>query len=73
VRAFFALQNTWVPTIVGVGSVVLNIALAYTLINLGWGVIALPAALVFSGAAQSLLLALLLFTAIRSQRYARNR
>lgn len=60
VRAFFALQNTLLPTIAGVLSVFLNIALAYVFLRLGWGIFALPWALVLSGAFQCLLLAFLL-------------
>ncbi len=65
VRAFFALQNTMVPTVAGVSSVLFNIVLAYVFLQSGWGIFALPWALVISGAFQCLLLFLLLFILIR--------
>ena len=65
VRAFFALQNTIAPTITGISSVVLNIVLAYVFLQFGWGIFALPWALVISGIFQCLLLSLLLFLVLR--------
>jgi putative peptidoglycan lipid II flippase len=65
VRAFFALQNTMAPTVAGVSSVLLNIVLAYIFLQSGWGIFALPWALVISGAFQCLLLFLMLFISIR--------
>ncbi len=65
VRAFFALQNTLAPTITGVSSVLFNIVLAYVFLRLGWGIFALPWALVISGIFQCLLLSLFLFVSIR--------
>lgn len=61
VRAFFALQNTWAPTAAGVSAVLLNVVLAYAFLRFGWGLFALPWALVLSGAFQCLALFLLLF------------
>lgn len=68
VRAFFALQDTVIPTIAGVSAVLFNIVLAYMLLQLGWGIFALPWALVISGAFQCLLLSLLLFIVLRRNR-----
>ena len=65
VRAFFALQNTIAPTITGVSSVVLNVILAYVFLRLGWGIFALPLALVISGAFQCMLLSVFLIAALR--------
>lgn len=72
VRAFFALQNTIAPTAAGVAAVALNIVLAYSFLQAGWGILALPWALVISGGFQCLLLSFLLFGAIRRRRYARE-
>ena len=68
VRAFFALQNTVVPTIAGILAVVLNIALAFLFLNLGWGIFALSWALVLSGVFQCLLLAVLLLISLTRSR-----
>lgn len=65
VRAFFALQDTIAPTVAGVSSVFFNIALSYVFLRAGWGIFALPWALVISGIFQCLLLFLLLFIALR--------
>ncbi|MDP2735025.1 MAG: murein biosynthesis integral membrane protein MurJ [bacterium] len=70
VRAFFALQNTVAPTVAGVSAVAFNIAMAFFLLEAGWSILALPWALVISGAFQCLLLSLLLFGAMRRKRYA---
>ncbi|MDO8474044.1 MAG: murein biosynthesis integral membrane protein MurJ [bacterium] len=65
VRAFFALQNTIAPTVASVSSVLFNIVLAYVFLQLGWGIFALPWALVISGVFQCLLLSLLLFIVLK--------
>jgi putative peptidoglycan lipid II flippase len=65
VRAFFALQDTIAPTVAGVSSVLFNILLAYVFLQLGWGIFALPWALVISGAFQCFLLSVLLFLVLR--------
>lgn len=60
VRAFFALQNTVLPTIAGVSAIVLNIVLVSVFLRAGWGIVALPMAMIVSVAFQCLLLSLLL-------------
>ncbi len=65
VRAFFALQDTIMPTVAGVSSVLFNVVLAYTFLQLGWGIFALPWALVISGIFQCLLLFILLFIVLK--------
>ncbi|MBI4138008.1 MAG: murein biosynthesis integral membrane protein MurJ [Candidatus Wildermuthbacteria bacterium] len=61
VRAFFAVQNTVIPTIAGVLCALLNIALVFVFLRAGLGVFGLPLALVISGATQMVLLLSLFF------------
>lgn len=65
VRAYFALQDTITPTVAGVSAVLFNIVLAYLFLQFGWGIFALPWALVISGVFQCLLLSLLLIGALK--------
>src|SRR3989338_8176891 len=65
VRAFFALQDTIAPTVAGVSAVLFNIVLAYVFLRSGWGIFALPWALVISGLFQCLLLSVLLVVVLR--------
>jgi putative peptidoglycan lipid II flippase len=60
VRTFFSLQDTKTPTLIGVFAVLFNIVLALLFLNLEKGILALPLALVLSGAGQALLLAMFL-------------